>query len=357
MMKNGVFFTVLMLLAVSSFAQDIQNRYLFLEGSASRPEHVDFFRRSFSMEADGCGYIITSTVGEALHTLRFRVASNTVYDPDYDMDIEQNTITMSLHRNADNAQLVTFDFNFATVEETYPFIRTLFLNSVTPIPIPYLTEENLIMAQGTHWDKWVYLRASFDYPITFYLLQPTGLKGGIGLYSPNEDRVSPIDHKIMAMPGATLGVEVQFLNFLSFELDFLLNMGDTRNNYFINMAAGGELKFPVKFRNLMLVPYGAFFYNLNVSTTVFNAFPPYAAGGGIQVCARAGKKGILFIDVQYTFAFSEAIMRNPYLDFPEDERIFPEPPEIYYKRSQLGIGIGYKFGLIDRPKKTATFTY
>ena len=317
-------------------------------------DHLDFFKRSFAMEADGCGYVITNTMSEALHTLRFRVVSNNIYDPEYDMEIEQYTITLTLQRNADNSTLVTFDYNFASVDETYPFLRTLFLNSVTPIPIPFLTEESLEAARGNHWYKWIYLRASFDYPITFYILQPEGLVGGIGVYytdpiTEKRSRVDSLDHIIRGMPGATLGAEFQLLNFLCLEFDFQLYMGDTRNNYFVNMATVGELKFPIKFRNVMLVPYGAFSYALAYSP-VFSDFPPLAAGGGLQACARAGKKGILFLDVQYMFSFTDAVMHNPH-------ELTPEPEVIHYKRSQLGIGIGYKFGLVDRPKKTATFIY
>ena len=356
MMKKGLFFTILVLLAVSSFAQDIRNRYLYIDGSASKMEHVDFFKRSLTMEATGCGYVITSTMGEALHTLRFRVVSETLYDPDYDMDFEQNTITMTLQRNEDSATLVTFDYSFASIDETYTYMRTLFLNSVTPIPIPFLTEETIDEARGNNWNKWIYLRASFDYPITFYFLQPTGLKGGMGLYNEDETRTAPIGHEIMAMPGATIGAEFQLLHFLSVEFGFQMNMGDTRNNYFVNMGLVAEVKIPVKLNNVMLSPYGAFSYALTASP-IFSDYPPLAAGGGAQLCARAGQRGIVFLDMQYMFSFTDAVMHNPYLAFEGQKRVYPKPEVIHYKRSQLGIGVGYKFGIVDKKKNTATITY
>ena len=353
-MKNGLFFTILLFLTVSSFAQDIRNRFLFLEGSSARMDHLDFFKRSFTMEANGTGYVITNTMAEALHTLRFRVASNNVYDPVLEMDTEQYVITMSLHRNSDSSTLVTFDFSFTSIDETYPFLRTLFLNSVTPIPLPLLTEENFALVQGNHWNKWIYFRASFDYPITFYLLKPDGLEGGIGLTGPGG--VSPIDHVIRAMPGATVGVEFQLLNFLNIELNFQASMGDTRNNKFINMAAGAELKFPIKFRNVMLLPYGAFTYPVAVSD-IFSEFPLFSVGGGFQFCARAGKRGIFFLDVQYMFSLTDAVMHNPWLALPPGEQMYPDPAVIHYKRSYLGVGIGYKIGIIDKKKNTATIIY
>jgi hypothetical protein len=333
MVKKGLIFTIFLLLAVSSFAQDLQNRYLYIEGSASRMDHHDFFKSNFAMEANGTGYIVTTSRNDALHTLKFNVTSSG--DPDF----EQYTLSISLSRNQDDAQLVSFDFLFSSLEEMYMFTRTLFLNATSSIPLPIMTEE------GTQWDKWLYLRASFDYPVTFYVLQPTGLKGGIGLENTETHQVNPLDHKIRAMPGATLGVEYQRFNFLSLELNFQLSMGDTRNNYYVNTAAGLDLKFPIKFRNVMLVPYGEFLYTFHISP-VFSEFPPFAAGGGAQFCVRAGKHGALFVDAKYMFSFGDAVMHNFY-------ELTPEPAVIHYKRSQLGIGIGYKIGIMDRPKKTA----
>jgi hypothetical protein len=231
----------------------------------------------------------------------------------------------------------------------YEYSRILFQNATLYIPLVYTEELNIAQEISRGWkNKWIYLRASFDYPITFYLLKSDGLMGGIGLY--NNDippRPSPIGHEIIAMPGATVGVEFQLLNFFSLEINFQFSMGDTRNNLFFNTAVGLESKIPIKFDNIMLVPYGAFVYYLNVSP-IFNEFPPFALGAGVQLCAKAGKNGAFFVDVKYMFSFSDAVMHNPYLAFPADRQLFPEPPVIHYNRSVLGIGIGYKFGLFDR---------
>ena len=340
MMKNGVFFTILLLLAVSSFAQDIRNRYIYIEGTAGRMDHQDFFRSNFAMEANGAGYIVTQSKMEALHTLRFNVVSD-ASDPDF----EQYSVNISLHRNQDDAQLISFSFMFSNINEMYTFTRTLFLNATASIPLPILTEE------GNQWDKWFYLRASFDYPITFYLLQGIDLIDGLGLYdSTRPGAVSPIDNIIRAMPGATVGVEFQRFNFLSLEANFQLSMGDTRNNYFVNTALGLEMKFPIKFQHILLAPYGAFTYTFHISP-IFADFPIYAAGGGIQLCAKAGKRGAIFVDVNYMYSFnSYAVMHNPYLAFPEEQQHFPEPAVIHYVRSHLGLGVGYKIGLVDRKK-------
>jgi hypothetical protein len=253
---------------------------------------------------------------------------------------------MSLYRNEDNSKLVSFDFYYESLEEMFTFVRTLFLNSVTSIPLPLLTEEHLNAGLGNQWDKWIYFRASFDYPITFYFFQPDKLNSpGHALYNPdtNPYQMDAQDHKTMAMPGATLGVEVQPLNFLSVEVNYQLNMGDTRDTYFINMGVGADVKFPIKFKSFMVVPYASFVYPLTVST-IFTEFPLFMLGGGAQLCARAGKRGVLFMEAQYMFSFTDAVMRN-------HNPLYPKPDEIYYNRSVLGLGIGYKFGILDRPKK------
>jgi len=339
MIKRALFFTVLSLLAASSFA-DIHHRYIFIEGSASRADHYEFFMKNFVLEANGAGYTVTQNKKDAAHTLYFNVG------PAPRPNNYQYVVKISLFRNEDGFEVTTIDFFYNYIDEVYEYVRTLFQNATLYIPL-YTTEE-LNAAQGRfdNWkNKWIYLRASFDYPITFYLLKSDGLMGGAGLYNPTTNLVSPIDHKIIAMPGATVGAEFQFLNFMSLELNFQLSMGDTRDNLFINMAAGLELKFPIKFDNIALAPYGAFIYPLNVSP-IFSEFPLFAFGGGVQICARAGRNGALFIDVNYTFSLSDAVMHNPYLSL--ENQLFPEPPVIHYNRSVIGIGIGYKFGFFDR---------
>jgi hypothetical protein len=190
---------------------------------------------------------------------------------------------------------------------------------------------------------------SFDYPITFYLLQGNGLYQG-SLYSGDYDDPTgfdPLDHSVIAMPGLTVGVEFQFLNFMSFELNYQFSLGDTRVNSFLNMAFGAELKFPIKFAHILFAPYITFFYPITVSD-IFVDFPPFAAGGGVQFCARGGKHGAFFFDIKYMLSFHDAVMKNPYLAYPEENQLYPEPSVIHYKRSMIGIGVGYKFGILDR---------
>ena len=119
-------------------------------------------------------------------------------------------------------------------------------------------------------------------------------------------------------------------------------MGDTRNDTFINLLAGAELKFPIKyFENFMIEPYAAFALPLMVSD-IFHDFPPFALGGGLQFGTKGGKNGALFVDIKYMLCLTDAVMFNPYGE------LFPKPSVIHYQRFVIGLGVGYKFGFIDR---------
>ena len=346
-MKKAWFFTFLLGAAVFSFGdENIHNKYIYIEGTADRADHLAFFMANFNIEAGAAGYIVTGSRSEASHTFKFDVKPNF-----YVYDISRYVIYMSLISNSDNFEILSYSFFFTELDEMYDYNQSLF--QMASVYIPPLTEDDLVIIQplDNRWkNKWMYFRLSFDYPITFYLLQNTGLIGPSGLYKGPYDApeyVTSLDHKVMAMPGLTAGLEFQFLNFLSLELNYQLSMGDTRDNSFINMAAGAELKFPFRFQNIMLTPYGTFLYPLSISP-IFNDFPDFSFGAGIQLSARGGTQGAFFVDVKYMLSLGDTIMRNPYLDFPAAQQLAPNPSGIYYNRSIIGIGVGYKFGFLDR---------
>jgi len=344
-MKKALFLPVFLVFAVSSFASDLPNRRVFIEGTASRADHREYFLRNFHDEAFGTGFPIAENVNDAGYILRFNVSPNV----DRQADDNYFVINISLICNTDDLEVLNFDFFFTTLDEMYEHNQPLFLRAVSYIP-PF-SEDDLIIIQAVdnRWkNKWIYLRASFDYPVTFYVLQGTGLWGEppIAVFNGNFGEpnfsFSDQDHKIYALPGATVGLQFQLLNFFSIEGNFQISMGDTRDNNFINMAAGAEVKFPLKFlRNFMIEPYGTFVYHLKTSD-IFYEFPPFAFGGGIQIGTRGGRHGAFFVDIKYLFSLTESGMHNPYGE------LWPNPEVIYYKRHVIGLGIGYKIGIFNR---------
>jgi hypothetical protein len=205
-------------------------------------------------------------------------------------------------------------------------------------------------AEDTDWrNKWLYLRASLDFPVTFYKLKPDGLIGGSGIYIGtfgNPTGVAPLDNKITALPGGTLGLEVQLLNWLSIEQKVQAIWEYMNDIDSLTIATGVELKFPLKFmENIMLEPYGAVSIPLFSSEKIFESRPILGFGGGIQIGIKGGPKGAIIFDLNYLYFPGDTVTKNPY------EALYPSPDLIHFQRSAIGIGIGYKAGTIDRKTK------
>lgn len=368
-MKKVYFVIILAFFAVFSYADDVvetlpPNNNIFVEGTAFRADHREFFQTNFNMEATALGYTITNNRTEAGYIYRYNVVQNMVMYSDGTQrpapaDEPQYVIQMSVIRNSDDFEVLSYSFPFTDLDEIYEYNQFLFFRA--NLPFAEGEEKIVYISPDTSWrEKWIYLRVSFDYPITFYALQPDGLFEGKALWNgpknaiKNPDSFSiPLNHRVSALPGATVGVEVQFLDFMSVEVNFQISMGDTVSNKFFNMAAGAQLKFPLKFAdNLMIEPYAAFSYPLNKSS-IFKSFPPFSMGGGVQVCTKGGKNGAFFIDVNYMFSLKNAAMYNQYKAKISDgstEYWFSNPEAINYKRFVIGLAVGYKYGLFTRKK-------
>jgi len=366
-MKKVCFVIILAFIAGFSYADDVvetPNNNIFVEGTASREDHREFFQTNFNMEATALGYAITEDRDKAVYIYRYNVVPNIVMYSDgiqrlAPPDEHQYVIQMSVIRNTDDLEILSYSFPFSDLDEIYEYNQFLFFRASLP---PAEGEEKIVyVAPDTGWrEKWIYLRVSFDYPIAFYVLQPDGLFlgksiwNGTNIDSPDSFSI-PLNHRVNALPGATVGIEIQFLRFMSVEFNFQISMGDTVDNKFLNMAAGAQLKFPLKFADsLMIEPYGAFTYPLNKSD-VFTSFPLFLIGGGIQVCTRGGKNGAFFIDVNYMFSLKNAAMKNPYETKSTDgsgstEYLFSNPKSIMYNRFVIGLAVGYKYGLFNRKK-------
>ena len=344
-MKKILFFLVIFGFAASSFAQNISNRFLFIEGTSEREDHLKFFLENFTIEARTRGYTVTSKKQDAAYTFKFSESLNVIRYNSVEIPVPQGDnkyiLKITLLNNKTNEESLSFDFYFSELSEMYEYTQFLFHRATVYIP-PATVDE---LVDRSWQNKVMYLRASFDYPIIFHALQPAGLIGGQAVYGEDENGkpsdFQRLDNKIQPQPGVTVGIEFQIFNFLCLEGIFKANFGDTNEYSFMNMATGGHLKFPIKTRYLILQPYAAYNYHLNISP-LFKEFPLHAYGGGIQFAARGGKSGAFFADVNYMHYIDEAVMYNKY------GTLTPNPPEIHYKRFVIGIGVGYKIGIFNR---------
>jgi hypothetical protein len=346
----------LLLLASVSFAQE--NRSVFFEGNATIREHRTFFLENFPMEAVASGYEVVTNRRDAGYIFGFEVSRNMIQYSDGTVeaappDEPQFIITISITRNEDNVELASFGFPYSDIYAMYEYTQYLFLKAAVNIPVPeypdyeYSEYAEALPPDLTWMNKWLYVRLSLDFPITFYALQPEGLYQEVAVYQGPFDRPTRIDaqeNMVMALPGLTLGVEVQFLDWMSAEPMIQFGMEHVNDTDYFVMAAGLALRFPLKFvRQVMLEPYANFMYTLPFfipAVDIYEAMPAVGIGAGLQVGIRGGPLGIAFLDVGFTYYLGEAIKKNPHKDYL--------PDLIHYNRYVIRLGIGYKFGFIDR---------
>jgi hypothetical protein len=302
-----------------------------------------FFNENFKMEIGAAGYALRDEEKSADYTLKTQIDDNLIRYSDGSSAPDPDNpylLTITLDRNADKVEIIQFGYPFDTTDGMYQFNLYLVYQAMANVPLTKLTS----IPDTNHWrNKWVYIRASFDYPVTFYALQGTNaiVKRNA---DPNEANTITYDNRVAAYPGATVGVEFQFLNWMSVEGLAQLNFGDPMGMTFIPVL-GAELKFPLKpSRHFMIEPYAAVMFPM--ATTTANqiaAFPTFGAGGGVEFGVKGGEMGAFFIDTSFVYYIGEVSMRHGYgNDWT--------PSTLTFYRYVVSFGIGYKIGFFNRIK-------
>jgi len=207
--------------------------------------------------------------------------------------------------------------------------------------IPFTKAHDVATAaieENDFWrNKWLYIRASFDYPITFYEL----LKPKVLVNNSDPTKVIPQDHRISPFPAATLGMEIQYLNWMSTEVDIHIGFSDPISNSLIPVIII-EQKFPIKPTKIFMIePYLAVAFPMETSSHA-TQFPKVGAGGGFQLGVKGGNMGAFFVDINFIYFIDDVIMKSP---------ANYSPNEIHYRRYTVGLGIGYKIGFFNRGVK------
>ena len=318
---------------------------------AVRSDQAAFFQENFAIETAAAGYSLAEKQSEAEYNLKLEVKPNIIlYDDGTEEqappDDKQFVLQVTLFDNVNFSEVVSFSFPFTDLEEMYDYNLYLLYEAIANVPLTKLGDEVIVVEREDDWwrNKWLYLRVSFDYPVvTTHQLKPKGLHGGNAIYDPNDtSHYKELDHQVRVVPGATVGLELQFLNWMSMEVDFAFRFGDPSNTYTFIPGLLGELKFPIKpSKHFMLEPF------MLVSSWMDTAdhykhFPWLGVGGGFQLGIKSGNMGALFVDANFIYTVGDVVSQNPQIDQ------YPEPKNIHWNRYCIGIGIGYKLGLFDR---------
>jgi hypothetical protein len=260
---------------------------------------------------------------------------------------------LTLRNTKTNETLVQQQLYYASIVEVYSFFPLLMYNLFTHIlgaPAYTIAQAQApVKAYDDTWqNKWLYLRTSVNFPITYYKLKDDGLIAGIGVYEGSFDHpnmVSPLNNQVVLLPSLTAGLEVQFLNWLSLEPKVQMGLDHMNETDFFYLATGIELKVPLKFLiNIMIEPYGAVTFPFLTPADIFDSFPSFGFGGGIQISTYGGKAGAAFIDVNYMY-FGDVGIYNPH------GKLYPNPGIIHYNCSVISLAVGYKAGFINRNGK------
>ncbi|GMO52122.1 MAG: hypothetical protein Pg6C_17480 [Treponemataceae bacterium] len=300
-----------------------------------------FFDSNFKMEIGAAGYTLKDEEKGADYMFKTKIENNLiVYSDGTSAAVTDNPflLTITLVRNADKVEIVQFSYPFSKIDDMNQFNLYLVHQALANVPLTKLTS----VPDTNYWrNKWVYLRASFDYPITFYALQ--GANAIVNrTAAPGQPNTITYDNKVAAYPGASAGIEFQFLNWMSVEGIAQLNFGDPIGMTFIPVL-GMEFKFPLKpSRHFMIEPYAA--ARFPMATTTANQiveFPALGAGGGVQFGVKGGEMGAFFIDMNFIYYIGEVMMKHGYSsDWT--------PATLIFHRYVVSFGIGYKIGFFNR---------
>ncbi|MDR0322657.1 MAG: hypothetical protein LBI28_14275 [Treponema sp.] len=342
MRKYAIFFIFILISAMSAGAQTWKNTHVYIAPVVANTDQAAYFKENFTIETIGAGYEVVENAPEADYTIKLEVKPNMIrYDDGTEEPApegeKQYVLQINLIRNEDNAGIVAFSFAFDTTDEMYDYNLYLLYEAMANVPVNRM--EGTV--DDNRWrNKWIYIRTSFDYPITFYqLMDPMALWGD----DPNNAGGKiwhNIDHRINPFPAVTIGLEFQYLNWMSTEVNFNLSFGDPFSNTFIP-AIQIEQKFPIKpSKHFMIEPYAAVSFPLDTSSNNVK-FPSLGVGGGIQIGVKGGSMGAFFMDVNYIRFIGDVLTKN-------NNQLYPNPSEIHYTRFIVGLSVGYKIGFADR---------
>jgi hypothetical protein len=312
--------------------------------SGGVPEQQMFFAENFTMELIGANYVVVDSQADSDYSMNLSITQEVEdsYEDETGATVAGeivNILTIALQDSEDGREILQFSWAFETLEEMYEWNLHLIYQAMANVPLTKLTG----VPDTNHWrNKWIYIRASFDYPITFYANpNPTAIYGA----SPAEGGSPPydvLDHKVLPFPGVTIGAEFQFLNWMSAEGDFQINFGDPLSTTLIP-SINVALKFPLKpSRHFMIEPYGMATFPASTASGTLS-FPKLGIGGGVQFGVKGGSRGAFFVDVNYVHYLGDVVTKNS-----DDDK--KNPDTISWSRFSVGLGIGYKIGFFNRNK-------
>ena len=348
-MTQKATFTLIFLLLFGVFSINAQTRedikiYIPMPVGGNSEQQL-YFYENFAMETQAAGYALTENSSEADYSLNLRIGPNVIlYDDGFEEpappEEPQYTLSVTLSHIGEEIDLVQFDFSFTELPEMYEFNLFLLYQAMANVP---LTKLGPIPQESDRWrNKWLYVRLSADFNVPAFLPYPN-------VYHISDSDTGhrsnfPVPYLVPFGPGATVGLELQFLNWMSTEVDIAFILGNLNSDteiighkYDIVGTLDASLKFPIKpTRHYMIEP----FIGIAIPMAFLGAtVPRFGIQGGVQVAAKAGEMGGFFANMRGEYDFAQMTTKAP-----EKTDI----TEIKWTRFVIGVGFGYKLGFMNR---------
>jgi hypothetical protein len=341
--KRYLFTTALLFSSLALFSQSRDDISVFLAPvTGGTGEQQAFFSENFKMELVGANYAAAVDQKSADYTINLNITQEVEDGEEGVAEEIINILNISLVDNKDSREVVQFSWAFAALEDMYEWNLHLIYQAMANVPLTKITAP---LADTNYWrNKWIYA-AGYG-----------GLDLAFGFYdSGNNVSFQNREYTFYMGPLFGLGIELQFLNFMSAEL------GISGSSYNIDADHSGLmfgipllLKFPLKpSKHFMLEPYAGIQFNAGSQGSIIPALISWV--GGFQYGIKAGEMGAVILDVRVVGDIGATKLSPPAVaaSYPGNPN-----PKTYSgtDRFQLQFLVGYKIGFYNRNRGEAEDT-
>jgi hypothetical protein len=335
--KKYLFTVVLFFSTLVLFGQSRDDVSVFLAPvTGGTAEQQAFFSENFKLELTGANYAVADDQRSADYSINLNITQE-VEDGEDDVAEEiLNVLNVSLVDNKDSHEILQFSWVFASLDDMYEWNLHLIYQAMANVPLTKLTA----VPDADHWrNKWIYA-AGYG-----------GLDLNFGFYdSGNNASFQNRDYTFYFGPLFGLGIELQFLNFMSAELDIFGSPYEIDADHTAVMFGMPLLvKFPLKpSKHFMLEPLAGIQFNTGAQGSIIPPLVSWIAG--FQYGIKAGERGAVILDIRAVGDIGTTKL-NPPAKAPSAPGTANPKTYAGTDRFQLQILVGYKVGFYNRTKE------
>jgi hypothetical protein len=298
-------------------------------------EQQAFFIENFKLELIGANYTVADDQKSADYSINLNITQEVEDGEDGVAEEILNILNLSLVDNKDSHEVLQFSWAFASLEDMYEWNLHLIYQAMANIPLTKLT----VVPDNDHWrNKWIYAAGygGLDLNFGFY-------DSGTNVSFQNRD------YTFYFGPLFGLGIELQFLNFMSAELGVFGSPYEIDAEHTAVMFGMPLLvKFPLKpSRHFMLEPYAGIHFNTSAHASIVPPLVSWTAG--FQYGIKAGERGAVILDIRLVGDIG-ATKLNPPAKAPSAPGTASAKSYPSTERFLLQILVGYKVGFYNRNK-------